>query len=120
MNSLFLEASQYLEANGFRKKEGKLIEKAIFYLKDGNGVALFNDRMEFYKQDKSREFVKQMTIQLDAELDTFKWMLLLHATDTVPIKKFAKVVKEIAEKPGEEMSFVVDVFQSLSILQPSY
>lgn len=96
-NHCFLEeAGDYLEANGYQRSEGKLVDNALYFLKDGNGVVIYGDNVDFMVSTEEEPgqrragFVRHMALAGIAGLDIFKWMLLFHVTDTVPLQGFIK------------------------------
>jgi hypothetical protein len=88
------EAGEYLEANGYIKKEGSLVNGTIYFFKGDKGVVVYNDNVDFViyddgEPDQRRSgYTRYMQVTGISDLDLFKWMLLFHITDIVPMSQF--------------------------------
>jgi hypothetical protein len=92
-NPHFLEAAgKYLEANGYTRSEAACFSRTIFFYKEGKGVAILNDNADFVYYEKANPevslpvFRRYMALTSIGGLDIFKWKLLFHIADLVPIK----------------------------------
>lgn len=111
INPFFLEAAgEYLEANGYKRSDGELVNNAIYFFDGKQAVVVYNDHVDFMTYDNGepgqrREgYSKYMSFAGIADLDIFKWMLLLHVADIVPLKQFVKEVRK--ESPTDVVGFV--------------
>lgn len=110
-NSLLPEmASDYLEANGFRRSESKHFPgQLVFFLKDSMLVEIRNDLIEIksYHPGTTEEGGRWITETLFkgiSSLDHFGWMLLFHITDVVPLRVFLRgLVREGAYMSKEDL-----------------
>lgn len=78
------EVGEYLEANGYSFSEGKLVDNALYFLKDGKGVVIYGDNVDFMKNDDENHFVRYMSISGIGTLNIDKWKLLFQITDIIP------------------------------------
>lgn len=113
-NPCFLEeAGEYLEANGYKRSEGSSLPGATYFFKKELGVVVYGDNADFIiydegEPDQRREcYRRYMCITDIARLDIFKWMLLFHISDTVPLQDFIKSIpaenKAISKRMWEQI-----------------
>jgi hypothetical protein len=96
-NPFFLnEAGDYLEANGYTRKEGELVTGYTYFFKNGKGVVIYNDNVDFMIHhdeehgQRKAGYSRYMQLSGIADLNIFKWMLLFHIADIVPLKEFIR------------------------------
>ena len=95
------EAGQYLEAAGFIRSDRKFINDAIYFFKDGVGVIIYNDNVDFVQQhdgepgQRNGEFKRFQSFTGISALTLFDWMMLFHITKVVTMREFMNsVIKE--------------------------
>ena len=106
------EVGEYLEANGFTDMT-EANEDRITYVGSDVSIIIKNDRVDivqYYDGDDDRlQDMKRIASYTGiSSLSLFDWMLLLHISKVVPIKKFMAAVKK--EEPGNT---TLDMLQSL-------
>lgn len=94
---LFSEsASDYLEANGFRRSDSKHFPgQIVYFLKDSMAIEIRNDSVEVKSfhpadQEEGARWITDFKFNGISKLDDFGWMLLFHITDVVPLKVFLR------------------------------
>lgn len=110
-NPLFVEeAGEYLIANGYIASDGVLNPNTTYYFKQGKGVVVFGDKVEFIlhhdeePMQRLEGYQRYMSFEGISELMIFDWMLLFHIADIVPLKQFIKgVIKEGVNVTADEI-----------------
>lgn len=110
-NPLFVEeAGDYLIANGYIASDGVLNPNTTYYFKQGKGVVVFGDKVEFLlhhdeePMQRLEGYQRYMSFEGISELEIFDWMLLLHIADIVPLRQFIKgVIKEGVNVTADEI-----------------
>lgn len=100
-NACFLqEAGDYLVSNGYKKSEGSYVNGATYFIKGDKSVIVYGDNVDFLIRDEGEPDQRRpsnsryMALTGISELDLFKWMLLFHIGDIVPMQQFIKEVKK--------------------------
>lgn len=99
------EFAEYLQANGYQEFFGSSIQYSASLFKDDLLVAFVNDRLDILTLteeepgERSATFSKWFSFTGFSQLDTFGFMLLMHITRVVPLKKFLAEVKKDSANP---------------------
>lgn len=109
------EAGEYLEANGYLRRDGELAVNTIYFTskKADKAVVVYNDNVDFMVFNDGEEgqqrsgYRRYMAHTGIADLDIFKWMLLFHIADVVPMKEF---IKEARKEDPAGVGVINDVF----------
>lgn len=108
-----IEAGDYLEANGYLRRDGDLVPNTIYFTakKGDKALVVYNDNVDFMVYDDGEEgqrlpgYSRYMAHTGIADLDIFKCMLLFHIADVVPMQQFIKEAKKV-EPTGVNEVFV--------------
>jgi hypothetical protein len=121
-NQCFLqEAGDYLEANGYSRKAGELVTGCLYFFNGTKAVMVYGDNVDFLIHDdgepdqRSVGYRRYMAVTSISDLDLFKWMLLFHIADVVPLKQFMKEAKR--EVPADVTGFMVQIFDHFRITE---
>lgn len=100
MNPYFkAEFSEYLEAAGYQRSEFTTRSR-IQFQKDDRVVVIFNDHVDIMilTEEEPHErhacLSKYMSFSGLSQLDMFKWILLMHVTNVVPLKHLLAAAKK--------------------------
>lgn len=115
------EAGEYLEANGYLRSEGDLVANTIYFTakKGDKAVVVYNDNVDFMVYDDGEEgqrrahYSRYMAHTGIADLDIFKWMLLFHIADVVPMQQFIKEARKV--EPAGVNEVFVQIFDHFRI-----
>lgn len=121
-NPFFLvEAGEYLEANGYTRTEGEMVAGTIYFYKDGKAVMVYNDNVDFMITDDGEPdqrkpgYSRYMALTGISDLDLFKWMLLFHMADIVPLKQFIREARK--EAAGNVQDVFLQIFDHFRITE---
>jgi hypothetical protein len=115
-NECFLkEAGDYLVANGYTTSVSQF-NGSIKFVKDDKTVMVFGDNIDFLTWDGDRKprLKLYMAVTNIADLDIFKWMLLFHIADVVPLKQFLNEAKK--ECLDDVQGFSVQIFDHFRVV----
>ena len=111
INPHFLEeAGDYLVATGYKRMDGQTTltfsngNKAVMILGDNADFMIYDDGEDGQRRARFHRYMQFSGID---GLDMFKWMLLFHITDIVPMQQF--VQKEKKEAPADVTGFMVQI-----------
>lgn len=115
INPHFLEeAGDYLVAAGYKPSDGQQLNNALYFFNGSKAVVVYHDHVDFMIYDEGGEGQRRAGYHpymqftgIDA-LDMFRWMLLFHIADVVPLRQFIKDVKK--EEPADITGFMVQIF----------
>lgn len=87
----------YLEANGFHLYVSD-DKRTVSAIDRERGVQIRNDTASFLKyyhgsDDETADFSIYASVSGVSQMDIFKWQLVLHAFDVVPLQQFMKRAK---------------------------
>lgn len=119
-NKCFLqEAGDYLVANGYKQSEGSYVNGAMYFTKDDKSVIVYGDNVDFLIRDEGEPGQRKpsnsryMAHTGIADLDLFKWMLLFHIADVVPMQQFISQARK--EVPAQVNEVFVQIFDHFRI-----
>jgi len=113
------EAGEYLVANGYSNKKNVL---TLYFYKGDKGVIIYNDKVDFIVYDDGERdqckpgYSRYMAFTGISDLDIFKWMLLFHIADIVPMQQFIQAAKK--EVPGDVKTmggWIVQIFDHFQV-----
>lgn len=116
-NPLFIEeAGQYLELNGFHRRDSsRLPGQIVYFIKDDLLVEIYGDTVEFKYYHGGANGVWKTFIKYDGiqYLNTEGWIWLFHITKVVSIKKFfTGVIKEgVSFRPSDILAPLLNHFK---------
>lgn len=99
------EAGDYLVANGYTRRDGQHITGTIYFFKGDKGLIVYGDNVDFLVRDegepdqRNAHNSRYMALTGISDLDMFKWMLVFHIADIVPMQQFIQAARK--EVPGE-------------------
>lgn len=111
-----VEFEEYLLAAGFREPEFTPLGYDVVFYKDDDAILIKNDRIEFMKMteeepgERSACLSHYMSFSGFSQLDTFKWMMLMHITGYVPFKDVVAAAKKDAENKSKVHPLFEDLF----------
>ncbi len=124
-NACFLEAAgDYLVSNGYTRSAASHINGSIRFIKGDTLVIVYGDNVDFLTSDagepdqRNAHFSRFMALTGISELDLFKWMLMFHIADIVPMQQFIKEAKK--EEPADVTGFIVQIFDHFKAEPISY
>lgn len=119
-NQCFLEeAGEYLKANGYKITGNAYINGSIRFEKGDTAVIVYGDNVDFLAWDdgepgqRGEGYSRYMALTSIADLDLFKWMLLFHIADIVPLKDFIKEAQK--ECLDDVQGFTVQLFDHFRV-----
>jgi hypothetical protein len=124
-NPCFLEeAGDYLVANGYSRKDGQHLNGCIYFFNGDKAIMVYNDNVDFMVYDDGEEgqrragYYRYKAHTGIADLDLFKWMLLFHIADIVPMQQFIQAArKEVPEKVAALNDVFVQIFDHFRITE---
>jgi hypothetical protein len=118
-NQCFLEAAgDYLVANGYKKHESSYINGSIRFEKGDTAVIVYGDNVDFLTWNNGEAgqhkggYSRFMAVTSIASLDIFKWMLLFHIADVVPLAQF---IKEARKEETTAGGFTVKLYDHFRV-----
>lgn len=122
-NPCFLkEAGEYLEANGYTRKDGQRVSGTLYFFNGAKGVIVYNDNVDFVIHDDGEPdqrrpgYSRYMALTGISDLDMFKWMLAFHIADIVPMQHFIQAArKEVPADVAALNSVFVTIFDHFKV-----
>jgi hypothetical protein len=119
-NPCFLEeAGGYLVANGFARAERSHLNGNISFTKGDLRIIVYGDNVDFLTSDagepdqRNAHYSRYMAHTGIGDLDLFKWMLLFHIANVVPLKRFIEEARKV-DLAGVE-GFTVQIFDHFGV-----
>lgn len=118
-NACFLkEAGEYLKANGYATSGASHINGGIRFERGDTAVIVYGDNVDFLTwndeeaDQRKSGYSRYMAVTSIADLDIFKWMLLFHIADVVPLSQFIKEARKAEPTAG---GFTVQLFDHFRV-----
>lgn len=109
------EAGDYLVANGYTRTDGELVTNTLYFYNGQRAVVVYNDHVDFmiyHDEEKGQRragYHQYHSFTSIGDLDLFKWMLLFHITEVVPMEQFMPREKREVSEGGP--GFLLQVFE---------